>query len=70
MSNVQWVLKRIRYDGSDTVISRYSVKADADDDADLMNNAYQSKQYYVEELDPKKLDQFSEPRLMECAKSP
>lgn len=64
MSQPQWVLKRRRYDGSDTVITRYSIKADAQDDADLMNQAYQSDRYYVEPYDPVKAANFTDDKLV------
>lgn len=51
MSNVQWVLKRKNHDGGESIITRYSLEADAQDDADFFNDMYQSSQYYVEPFD-------------------
>lgn len=61
----RWLLKRHRYDGSDTVVARYLSRADAQDDADVMNEAYQSSQYYVEEYDSGKAGGFANDGIMQ-----
>ena len=54
-----FVLKRRSYDGATTVVCSYSQQSDAQEDADTMNSAYQSKQYYVEPFDAAKLANFT-----------
>lgn len=64
MSNGTWLLKRKRYDGSDTVITRYSIKAEAEADRDMLNKGYQSEQYYVEPYDKEKAKGFTSPTIV------
>lgn len=59
-----WVLKRRRYDGSETVITRYSIHSDAQNDADMLNAGYQSAQYYVEPFDSVKRASFTNDTLV------
>lgn len=60
MSNVQWLLKRKNYDGGESVVTRYSLEEDAQNDADFFNDMYHSSQYYVEAFDPAKAAMFFE----------
>lgn len=69
MSNSNWLLKRRRYDGSDTVITRYSIKAEAEADRDMLNKGYQSEQYYVESYDPEKAKGFTSDTVIHDLKS-
>lgn len=58
------MLKRRRYDGSETVVTRYSIEQDAHDDADMLNAGYQSTQYYVEPFNPVKRETFTNQELI------
>ena len=53
-----WLLKRRHYSGADSVVARYSHQEQAQEDADTMNAAYQSSNYYVEPCDPAKAAGF------------
>lgn len=64
MNDAKWVLKRRRYDGSETVVTQYWEREDAQDDADILNRAYQSDRYYVEPFDPAKAAGFTNNKLV------
>lgn len=64
MSRKVYLLKRRRYDGTETVVTRYWDREEAQDDADVLNTAYQSGQYYVEPYDPAKAAGFVDDKLV------
>lgn len=64
MSRKVYLLKRRRYDGTETVVTRYWSREEAQDDADVLNKAYQSGQYYVELYDPAKASGFTDDKLV------
>ena len=51
---MRWLVKVRRYGGGESVIARYEHREAAEQHADDMNRAYQSDNYYVEQLDQAK----------------
>lgn len=60
----RWVLKRRHYSGAGSVVAVYFDQGDAQEDADTMNSAYQSTNYYTEPYDPAKAVGFTNATLV------
>lgn len=61
MDERPWLVKVRRNGGGESVVSRWSHRADAEEDVGFRNADIQSDNYYVEQYDPTKALTFIEP---------